>query len=117
LTKERDILTKYGVWKGKIIGLCEGEFSYRAGTAHVQLNSITVRRGWKQWTEKNRTARKSKSEIPKGVMTTRNDRHLVRMALMNRTAASTQFAACLSAATITVCSANSSMTSAPWTSF
>ncbi|GFX97702.1 uncharacterized protein TNCV_3065891 [Trichonephila clavipes] len=37
--------------RGRIIGLREGEFSYRAIGARMQRNSSTVMRVWKQWTD------------------------------------------------------------------
>ncbi|GFU36393.1 transposable element Tcb2 transposase [Trichonephila clavipes] len=47
--------------KGRIIGLREGGFSYRAIGARVQRNSSAVMRIWKQWTDEHRTTRKTGS--------------------------------------------------------
>ncbi|GFV48396.1 uncharacterized protein TNCV_3026661 [Trichonephila clavipes] len=44
--------------RGRIIGLREGGFSYRAIGARVQWNRSTVMRAWKQWTDEHRTTRK-----------------------------------------------------------
>lgn len=92
--------------RGRIIGLREGGFSYREIAARVQRNSSTVMRVWKQWTEENRTTRKTGSGRRK-VTSARDDRHLVRMAVTDRTASSRQLAARWSTATGVLMSASS----------
>lgn len=84
--------------RGRIIGLREGGFSYRAIAARVQRSSSTVMRVWKQWIDENRTTRKTGSGRRK-VTSMRDDRHLVRMAVTDRTASSRQLAAHWSTAT------------------
>ncbi|GFW23148.1 transposable element Tc1 transposase [Trichonephila clavipes] len=84
--------------RGRIIGLREGGFSYRAIGAREQRNSSTVMRVWKQWTDAHRTTRKTGSGRRK-VTSARDDRHLLRMAVNNRTASSRQLAARWSIAT------------------
>ncbi|GFW55731.1 uncharacterized protein TNCV_121151 [Trichonephila clavipes] len=46
--------------RGRVIGI--GGFSYRTIGARVQQNSSTVMRVWKQWTDEQRTTRKTGSE-------------------------------------------------------
>ncbi|GFW27456.1 transposable element Tc1 transposase [Trichonephila clavipes] len=78
--------------QGRIIGLREGGFSYRAVGAHVQLNSSTVVQVCKQWTDEHRTNRKTGSE-PRKVTSASDDRHLLRMIVNDCTASSMQLAA------------------------
>lgn len=60
-------------------------------------------RVWKQWNDENRTAQKSKSELRK-VTSTRDDRHIIRMTLTNRTVSYRQLEAHFSTATdISLC--------------
>ncbi|GFX75828.1 transposable element Tcb2 transposase [Trichonephila clavipes] len=84
--------------QGRIVGLCEAGLSYRAVAARVQRNSSTIMRVSKQWTDEDRTARKSGSG-PRNVTSARDDRRLVRMAQTDRTASSRQLAAQWSTAT------------------
>ncbi|GFS89744.1 transposable element Tc1 transposase [Trichonephila clavipes] len=77
--------------RGRIIGLREGEFSYRAIGARVQPNNSTVMRVWKQWTDEHRTTRETGSGRRK-VTSVRDDRHLLRMALNDHTGSSRQLA-------------------------
>ena len=92
--------------RGRIIGLREGGFSYRAIAARVQRNSSTVMREWKQWTDENRTTRKSGSGR-RNVTSACDDRHLVRMVRMDRTASSRELAAHWATATGVALSASS----------
>lgn len=92
--------------RGRIIGLREGRFSYRAIAARMQRNSSTVMRVWKQWTDKHRTTRKTGTGRQK-VTSERDDRHLLRMAVNDRTASSRQLAAHWSTATGVQLSASS----------
>lgn len=92
--------------RGRINGLREAGLSYRAVAARVQRNSSTVMRVWKQWTDECRTTRKSGSG-PRNVTSTRDDRHLVRMARTDRTASSRQLAAQWSIATgVSLCASS-----------
>ncbi|GFX64377.1 transposable element Tc1 transposase [Trichonephila clavipes] len=84
--------------RGKIISLREGGFSYRAIGTHVQRDSSTVMRVWKQWTYEHRTTRKTSNGRQK-VTSVRDDRHLLRMAVNVGTASFRQFAARWSTAT------------------
>ncbi|GFU92511.1 transposable element Tc1 transposase [Trichonephila clavipes] len=92
--------------RGRFIGLREGGFTYRAIGARVQWNGSTVMRVWKQWTEENRTTRKTGSG-QRNVMSVRDDRHLLRMAVNDRATSSRQFAARWSTATGVLMSASS----------
>ncbi|GFX60989.1 transposable element Tc1 transposase [Trichonephila clavipes] len=47
--------------QGRIVGLREAGLSYRAVAARVERNSSTIMRVSKQWTDEDRTARKSGS--------------------------------------------------------
>ncbi|GFT71632.1 transposable element Tc1 transposase [Trichonephila clavipes] len=64
--------------QGKILGLREGGFSYRAIGVRVQRNSSTVMRVWKQWTDEHRTTRKTGGGRRK-VTSARDDRHLLHV--------------------------------------
>nr|XP_042913511.1 uncharacterized protein LOC122273521 [Parasteatoda tepidariorum] len=89
--------------RGRIIGLQEAGLSYRTDAARVQRNSSTVMRAWKQWTNKCQTTRSG----PRNVTSAREDRHLVRMALTDRTAPSRQLAAQWSIATgVSLCASS-----------
>ncbi|GFX51636.1 uncharacterized protein TNCV_5013391 [Trichonephila clavipes] len=76
---------------GKIIGLREREFSYRAIGARVQRNSSTVMQVWKQWTDEYRTTRNTGSGRRK-VTSTGDYRHLLRMVVNDRATSSRQLA-------------------------
>nr|XP_042907697.1 uncharacterized protein LOC122271223 [Parasteatoda tepidariorum] len=78
--------------RGRIIDLGEAGLSYRVVAARVQRNSSKVMRVWKQWTDECRTTRKSGSG-PRNVTSAHDDRHLIRMALTDRTAPSRQLTA------------------------
>ncbi|GFS76940.1 uncharacterized protein TNCV_3756171 [Trichonephila clavipes] len=69
--------------QGKIIGLQEGGFSYRAIGARVQRNSSTVMRVWEQWTDEHQITRKTGNGRRK-VTSARDDRHLLCMAVNER---------------------------------
>ncbi|GFV69639.1 uncharacterized protein TNCV_4507541 [Trichonephila clavipes] len=66
--------------------------------AFVQRNSSTVSRVWKQWTDEHRTTKKTGSRQLK-VTSARNNRHLLRLAVNDRTASSRQLNARLSTGT------------------
>ncbi|GFU05103.1 uncharacterized protein TNCV_574541 [Trichonephila clavipes] len=95
-----------------IISLREGGFSYRAIGVRVQRNNFTVMRVWKQWTDEHRPTRKIGSGRWK-VTSARNDRHLLRMVVNDRTVSSRQLAAHWFTATGVLMLA-SSTSSAPW---
>ncbi|GFY27342.1 transposable element Tc1 transposase [Trichonephila clavipes] len=92
--------------RGKIIGLQEGGFSYRAIRARVQRNSSTVMRVWEQWTDEHRITRKTGNGRRK-VTSARDDRHLLCMAVNDSTASSRQLVARWSTATGVLMSASS----------
>ena len=92
--------------RGRIIGLREGGFFYRAMTARVQRNSSTVIRVQKQCTDEHQTTQKPGSGRRK-VMSTRDNRHLLRMAVNDRTASSRKLAARWSTVTGVLMSASS----------
>ncbi|GFV30795.1 uncharacterized protein TNCV_3666861 [Trichonephila clavipes] len=72
--------------RGRIISL-------REGGARVQWNKVKkVMRVWKQWTNEHRTTRKTGDRRRK-VTSAHDDRHLLRMAVNDRTAFSRQLAA------------------------
>ncbi|GFS59924.1 uncharacterized protein TNCV_3957231 [Trichonephila clavipes] len=75
----------------KIVGLQEGGFSYHVIGARVQWSSSTVMRVWKQWTDEHRATRKTGSARRK-VTSARDDRHLLHVAVNDRTACSRQLA-------------------------
>ncbi|GFW89965.1 transposable element Tc1 transposase [Trichonephila clavipes] len=75
--------------RGRIIGLLEGGFFYHARGTRVQPNSSTVMRVWKQGTDKHRTTRKTGSGRRKLTLA-RDDQHLLRMSVNDRTASSRQ---------------------------
>lgn len=73
--------------RGRIVGMREGGFSYREIAARTQCNASTVMRIWKKWTDENQTRRKPGSGAQKNT-TPRDNRHLIRMAVTERTASS-----------------------------
>ncbi|GFX12488.1 uncharacterized protein TNCV_2929821 [Trichonephila clavipes] len=84
--------------RGRIIGLQEGGFSYLAIGTRVQRNSSRKMRVWKHWTDEHRTTRKTACGRWK-LTSEQDDRHLLRMAVNDRTASSRQLAASWSTAT------------------
>ncbi|GFV71733.1 transposable element Tc1 transposase [Trichonephila clavipes] len=92
--------------RGKIISLREGGFSYRAIGACVQRDSSTVMRIWKQWIDEYQTTRKTGSGRRK-VTSARDDRHLLRMTVNDRTGSSRKLAARWSTAPGVLMSASS----------
>ncbi|GFW42684.1 transposable element Tc1 transposase [Trichonephila clavipes] len=98
--------------RGRIIVLRERGFSYRAIGARVQRNSSTVKRVWNQWTGEHRTTRKTGSGRRK-VTSAHDDRHLLSMAVYDRTASFRKLAALWSIATGVLMSA-SSTSAATW---
>ena len=74
--------------RGRMIGLREAGLSYRDIAASTGHAATTVMRVWNQWREEGRTQRLAGTG-PRNVTTARDDRHLVRMVVMNRTASST----------------------------
>ncbi|GFT38737.1 transposable element Tcb2 transposase [Trichonephila clavipes] len=92
--------------RGRIIGLREGGFSYRAIGVRVKRNSSTVMRVWKQWTDEHRTSRKIVNGRQKRALA-RDDQHLLRISVNDRTSSSRQSAARCSNATGVLMSASS----------
>ena len=71
-----------------MVGLQEAGLSYRDIAAHTEHAAMTVIHVWNQWREEGRTPRQAGTG-PCNVITTQDDRHLVCMAMMDRTASST----------------------------
>ena len=71
-----------------MVGLREAGFSYRDIAARTGHAATTVMRIWNQWREEGLTQRPADTG-PRNVTTARDDRHLVRMAVTDRTASST----------------------------
>lgn len=84
--------------RGRMIGLRETGLSYRDIAARTGHAATTVMRVWNQWIEEGRTQRRAGTG-PHNVTTARDDRHLVRMAVTDRTASSTVLARRWSTAT------------------
>ena len=74
--------------RGRMVSLREADLSYRDIAVRIGHAATTVMRVWNQWREKGRTQRRTGTG-PRNVTTARNDRHLVRMAVTDRTASST----------------------------
>ena len=70
------------------LGPQEAGLSYRDIAARTGYAAMTVMRVWNQWREEGRTQRRAGTE-PRNVTTAQDDLHLVRMAVMDRTASST----------------------------
>ncbi|GFX13502.1 uncharacterized protein TNCV_2192561 [Trichonephila clavipes] len=68
--------------RGRIASLRIGRFSYHAIGSRVQPSSYTVIRVWKQWTDEHRITRNTGSARRRKVTSTRDDRHLHRMAVL-----------------------------------
>ena len=73
--------------RGKMFGLREAGLSYRDIEARTGHAATSVRHVWNQWREEGRTQRRAGTG-PRNVTTARDDCHLVRMAVMDRTASS-----------------------------
>ncbi|GFY19166.1 transposable element Tcb2 transposase [Trichonephila clavipes] len=79
--------------------VCNGRYKFAAALgknlhdsgARVKRNSSTVMQVWKQWIDEYLTPRKTGSGRWK-VTSSRNDRHLLRMVVNDRTASSMQLA-------------------------
>ena len=74
--------------RGRMLGLREEGLSYRDIASRTGHAAMTVMREWDQWREVGRTQRRAGTG-PRNVNTVRDDRHLVRMAVTDRTASST----------------------------
>ena len=70
--------------RGRMVGLREAGLSCHGIAARTGHAVTTVMRVWNQWREDGRTQRRARN-----VTTTRNDHHLVCMAVMDRTTSST----------------------------
>ena len=73
--------------RGRIDGIREGGFSYRKIAARTQCYATTLMRIWKKKTEENQ-ARRKPGRGARNNTTARDDRHLIRMAVTDRTASS-----------------------------
>ena len=74
--------------RGRMLGLREEGLSYRDIESRTGNAAMTVILEWNQWREVGRTQRRADTG-PRNVNTVRDDRHLVRMAVTDRTASST----------------------------
>ena len=73
---------------GRMVGLREAGLSYRDIAARTGYAATTVMRVWNQWRVKGRTQRRAGTG-PHNVTRAWDDRHLVPMAVTDRTASST----------------------------
>ena len=71
-----------------MVGLREAGSSYRGIAARTGHAATTVMPLWNQWREEGRTQRRAGTG-PRNVTTAQDDRHLVRMAVTDRTASTT----------------------------
>ena len=74
--------------RGRIVGLRKAGLSYRDIAACTGHAAMTVMDVWNQWREDGLTQRRTRTG-PRNVTTARDDCHLVRMAVTDRTASST----------------------------
>ena len=79
-------------------GLREAGLSCRDISAHTGHAATTVMRAWNQWREEGRTQRGAGTG-PRNVTTARDDRHLVRMGMTDRTTSFTVLSRSWSTAT------------------
>ncbi|KAJ8872507.1 hypothetical protein PR048_026113 [Dryococelus australis] len=77
--------------RSRMIGLRETGLSYRDISARTGHPATTVMRVWNQSIEEGRTQRRA-GTVPRNVTTAWDDRHLVRVAVTDRTASSTALA-------------------------
>ena len=66
-----------------MVGLREARLTYRDIAARTEHAATTLIRIWNQWREECRTQRRAGTG-PHNVITERDDRHLVRMAMTDR---------------------------------
>ena len=83
--------------RGRVVGLREAGLSYRDIAAYTGHSATTIMRVWNQWREEGRTQRRAGTG-PRNVTIARDDHHLVRMAVTDRTASSTVLSRCWSTA-------------------
>ena len=74
--------------RDRMFGQREAGLSYRDIAVRTGHDATTVVRVWNQWREVGRTQRRAGTG-PHNMTTARDDRHLIRMAVMDRTASST----------------------------
>ncbi|GFW12261.1 transposable element Tcb2 transposase [Trichonephila clavipes] len=86
--------------------LCEPYAQRQPKGDRVQSNSSTVRRVWKQWTNEHRTTRETGSGRWK-MASVRENQHLLRKAMNDRTNTSRHLAACSSTDTGVLMSSSS----------
>ena len=75
--------------RGRIVGLSEAGMSSRDVAARVGRNSSTVIRCWNQWQREHSQTRRRGSGSNR-ITTDRQDRHIRRMALANRSSTSSE---------------------------
>ena len=71
-----------------MVGLREASLSYHDIAARIEHAAMTVMHVWNKWREEGRTQIRAGTG-PRNVTTAQDDRHLVHMAVMDRTASST----------------------------
>ena len=74
--------------RGRIVCFREAGLSFHDFAARTGHYATTVMRVWNQWREEGRTQRRAVTG-PRNVTTVRDDRHIVHMAVTDRTASST----------------------------
>ena len=84
--------------RSRMVGLREAGLSYRDIAACTGHAAMKVMRVWNQWREEGRTQRRAGTGS-RNVTTARDGRHLVRMAVTDRTVSSTMLVRCWSTAT------------------
>ncbi|GFV23457.1 HTH_Tnp_Tc3_2 domain-containing protein [Trichonephila clavipes] len=73
--------------KGRIVGYRNCDLSYHSFKTRVGRDSTNVRRTWNRWIQDGNTESRAGSQLPL-ITSSRKYRHVTRMALMNRAAAS-----------------------------
>lgn len=77
--------------RGRVVGMREAGLSYRQIATRLGRAASTIMRTWRQWSAEGRTHRQ-RGTGPRYHTTAREDRHLYRMAITDRTATSTTLA-------------------------
>ena len=73
--------------KGRIVAYRDCGLSYRDIAARVGRDPMTVSRIWNRWVQEGNTERRAGSQRPR-ITSSRDDRHLIRMAVTDRAATS-----------------------------
>ena len=84
--------------RARIIGLLEASLSYRDFEARTVYAAMTVMRVWNQWRKEGRMKRRTGTG-PRNVTATPDDRHLIHMAVTDRTVSTTVLSRLWSTAT------------------